>query len=122
MANSYRKSECQIRTWGRWDVLTVADEYVVKQITVSPDQMLSLQTHKHRNEVWVIIRGEAEVTYARDRLIRKANDVLTIPAGEFHRIRNIGTDDLVFVEVQTGDILDEQDIIRYTEDYHPIKK
>jgi len=120
MANSYKENESDVRAWGRWDVLSVADKYVVKQITVSPGKTLSLQTHEYRNEAWVIITGEAEVTYARDRLIRKANDVIIIPAGEFHRIKNIGQDDLVFVEVQTGDILDEQDIVRYSEDYLPI--
>lgn len=120
MSNNYKNFESDVRAWGRWDILSVADEYAIKKITVFSGKSLSLQTHEHRNEVWVIISGEAEITLAHDRLIRKTNDVIFIPVGEFHRIRNIGKDELIFIEVQTGDSLNELDIIHYNEDYCPI--
>lgn len=122
MSNSYKEFESDVRSWGRWDVLSIADEYTIKKITVSPGKSLSLQTHEHRNEVWIIITGEAEVTLGHNRIIHKANDVIMVPAGEFHRIRNIGEASLVFIEVQTGDLLSEMDIVHYDEQYHPISK
>lgn len=122
MANHYHQYESDVRQWGRWDILSLDDKYVVKRIEVTPDKAISLQTHTARNEVWVIISGEAEITYGRDRLIRRANDSIAIPAGEFHRIRNIGPEKLVFIEVQSGNELNEEDIIRYSEDYSPIIK
>lgn len=119
MTTMYQNNETAERDWGWWQVLTTTDNYVVKRFCVTPGQRISLQTHDHRSEHWVIVQGTAKVTLAHNYLIKNANDAIFIPKGEFHRIENIGNDDLIIIEVQAGDLLDETDIIRYNEDYTP---
>ena len=108
------------RPWGSFEILHEEDNLKVKRIIVKPGKRLSLQSHKQRSENWVIIRGEAVVTLDEDEIPRSANQAIYIPAGAKHRIANAGEDDVVFIEVQTGTYLGEDDIIRYEDDFNRV--
>ncbi|MCQ2380431.1 MAG: phosphomannose isomerase type II C-terminal cupin domain [Victivallaceae bacterium] len=117
MSVSYKASERDSRPWGEWEVLVASDGYVVKRITVLPGKRLSLQSHRYRAEVWTVVSGEAEAVVG-DRTERLSRGgTVRIAAGERHRMCNGGSVPMVFVEVQTGDILSEDDIVRYEDDY-----
>ena len=109
------------RPWGTYEVIRSKldnDNFLLKKIVVNPQQRLSLQSHKHRSEHWVVVKGNGEVTIGEDVLVCSLNTQLFIPRGAKHRIQNTSVETpLVFVEVQVGDILEESDIIRYQDDY-----
>ena len=113
----YAVGDCDTRPWGRWEVVATGDRYTVKRITVLPGQRLSLQYHHHRSEHWTMVEGEAEVEI--DGAVHRLGfgEHVHIPLGAKHRIRNGGAAPLVFVEVQVGELLDENDIVRVSDDY-----
>lgn len=113
----YAVGDTDMRPWGRWEVLAVGPHYAVKRIYVHAGGRLSLQYHHHRSEHWTIVEGIGEVWIGDENRTVKPGDHLYIPVTVAHRIRNAGHDPLVFVEVQTGPILDESDIIRISDDY-----
>ena len=115
--NEYETGASDERPWGKWTVLAAGDGYVVKEIEVKPGEILSLQSHDHRAEHWIITEGEAEVTLGDEVLVRRANETVFIPVGTRHRITNSGTSRMRFIEVQTGDVLSEDDIQRYEDRY-----
>lgn len=101
-----------------YEVVAEGDGYKVKRIEVNPGQRLSLQMHQRRSEHWVIVTGEAIVTVG-DREIRlRENDDALIPPRTKHRVANPGTGPLVFIEVQCGPYLGEDDITRFEDDYN----
>ena len=104
--------------WGKWVVLLETSSYKVKEISVNPNHRLSYQTHKHRQEVWTIVQGNAEVTIDGQIKQFKKNDVIEIGLQVPHRIANYGKEPLVFIEVQTGTYFGEADIIRIEDDYN----
>ena len=109
------------RPWGTYEVLDKGQNYKVKRIEVKPDQRLSLQSHEKRSEHWIIVSGEAIVTVAEKELHLQANEVVLIPAKTKHRVANPGKELLVFIEVQCGSYLGEDDIKRFEDDYHRAK-
>lgn len=115
--NEYQAGESDDRPWGRWTVLATGDGYAVKEIVVKPGEVLSLQSHEHRSEHWIVLAGTAEVTVGDDVLRRGTNETVFIPAGAKHRIANVGDNDMRFIEVQSGDVLAESDIQRYEDRY-----
>jgi len=115
--NDYEVGASSNRPWGRWAVLATGDGFVVKEISVNPGHVLSLQSHEHRAEHWVILKGQAEVTVSGKKSTRVANSSVFIPAMAKHRIANIGETMLIFIEVQTGAILSEEDIVRFDDRY-----
>ena len=117
MANAYKRGEKDSRPWGTWEVLDSGDNYCVKKICVKPQGKLSLQLHNHRCEHWIIVSGEAVVTLDEDKFVRKANESVYIPAGSKHRIQNDGAAPVEFIEIQTGENLDENDIVRLEDIY-----
>lgn len=117
MTIHYKIGDHDNRPWGTWAVLAVGAHYIIKQITVMPDKILSLQLHHHRNEHWIIIQGQARVTLGEKEFSAQQNDQLFIPAETKHRIANIGQEPLIFIEIQTGAILDETDIVRFADAY-----
>lgn len=117
MATTYKRGDKDTRPWGTWEVLDSADNYCVKKICVTPGSTLSLQLHHHRSEHWIIVSGEAVVTLGDEKLLKKANEAVYIPAETKHRIQNDTSSDVVFIEIQTGDNLDENDIIRFEDKY-----
>jgi len=113
----YQAGDADTRPWGRWQVLAIGQGFIIKQIEVEADQVLSLQSHAHRNEHWTIIKGQAEVTLGEQTYQLEADGRIFIPKGEKHRIRNTGAGRMSFIEIQTGPILSEQDIVRYDDEY-----
>ena len=105
------------RPWGSWHVIDVADGYKIKRIHVNPGARLSLQTHEHRSEHWVVIRGEATCEVDGVDHIVGAEESIDVPLGARHRLGNQGTEELVIVEVQLGAYTGEDDICRYEDDY-----
>ncbi len=105
------------RPWGSYTVLEERDRYKMKRIEVRPGKRLSLQKHFHRSEHWVIVGGESIVTKGENEYHLKVNESIYIPVGEFHRLENPGKVDLVLLEIQVGDYLEEDDIVRIEDDF-----
>jgi mannose-1-phosphate guanylyltransferase/mannose-6-phosphate isomerase len=106
------------RPWGSYQSVDAAPGFQVKRLTVKPGSRLSLQSHRHRAEHWVVVEGEAEIT-CDGRVFRLyPNQSTYIPCGAVHRLANPGDAVLHVVEVQSGDYLGEDDIQRYGDDFH----
>jgi mannose-6-phosphate isomerase-like protein (cupin superfamily) len=105
------------RPWGAYEGLDAGDGFLVKRITVTPGASLSLQRHRHRAEHWVVVRGVAEVTCENVIQTLTANQSFYIPIGDKHRLTNPGKDVLEIIEVQTGELLSEDDIERFDDVY-----
>ena len=112
MATSYKRGDKDTRPWGTWEVLEASDNYCVKKICVTPGNILSLQLHHHRSEHWITV-----VTLGENEIVKKANEAVYIPAETKHRIQNNTQEPMVFIEVQTGENLDENDIVRLEDKY-----
>ena len=117
MATRYKKGDSDTRPWGCWEVLDAASSYCVKKITVNAGGTLSLQLHNHRAEHWIMVEGEGIVTLGEEQMPKKADEVVYIPVQTKHRIENRSANKLVFIEVQTGQDLDEDDIVRFEDKY-----
>lgn len=105
------------RPWGSYDSVDVGDGFQVKRIKVKPGARLSLQSHRRRAEHWVVVRGTARVTRDNDVFELYANQSAYIPIGARHRLENPGAEMLELIEVQSGDYLGEDDIVRYEDVY-----
>ena len=105
------------RPWGTYATLKQEDGYQVKRITVAPGQRLSLQYHHKRAEHWVVTQGKAMVQIGEEEFITGPGEYRYIPLGEKHRLTNIGESDMVLIEVQVGDYLGEDDIVRLDDVY-----
>jgi mannose-6-phosphate isomerase len=106
------------RPWGMYEVLTEGEGYKVKRIEVKPGHRLSLQMHENRTEHWVIVAGEALATVGEREIRLQVNQEVMIPIKTKHRIMNAGESPLVFIEVQCGSYLGEDDITRFEDDYN----
>lgn len=105
------------RPWGWFESLAVGDRFQVKRIHVHPGASLSLQSHHHRSEHWIVVQGTARVTIDGEARLLTENQSVYIPLGAVHRMENPGKVPMVLVEVQTGSYLGEDDIIRYDDVY-----
>ena len=105
------------RPWGSYDSVDVGDGFQVKRIKVKPGAKLSLQSHARRAEHWVVVRGTARVTRDNEVFELQANQSTYIPIGVRHRLENPGARMLELIEVQSGDYLGEDDIVRYEDAY-----
>jgi len=106
------------RPWGWYETLALGPRFQVKQIMVPPGRQLSLQSHVHRSEHWVVVQGTANVTIDDTVTLVSENQSVYIPLGAVHRLENPGKVDLHLIEVQTGSYLGEDDIIRYEDLYN----
>jgi mannose-1-phosphate guanylyltransferase / mannose-6-phosphate isomerase len=106
--------------WGYFLSVERGDGYQVKRIVVKPGARLSLQTHKHRAEHWVVVSGTAAVTIGSETMKLDENQSVFIPRGEIHRLANPGERQLIVIEVQYGSYLGEDDIERLADDYRRI--
>ena len=113
-ADNHRKV---FRPWGYYDSIDADNGFQVKRILVNPGAKLSLQKHEHRAEHWVVVKGVAKVTCGEKTFSLKENQSTYIPKGEVHRLENQEGIDLEIIEIQTGDYLGEDDIIRLEDDY-----
>jgi mannose-1-phosphate guanylyltransferase / mannose-6-phosphate isomerase len=118
LAKNHRKVQ---RPWGWYDSLDLGNNHQVKRIMVKPGASISLQTHEHRAEHWVIIKGEAQITLgsgdALEVKIYQRYEHIFIPKQTKHRLQNVSKTDVELIEVQCGDYLGEDDIVRYEDVY-----
>lgn len=114
---AYVAGQHDTRPWGDWMVIDTGPGFVVKRITVRPGQILSLQRHRHREEHWLVVGGTAEVTQDASRFRLEVGGRAHIACGQAHRIANPGSTDMVFIEVQLGPVLSEDDIERLEDAY-----
>ncbi len=105
------------RPWGFYECLIAGDRFQVKRIVVAPGGKLSLQSHFHRAEHWVVVNGTARVTRDAETLIVRENESAYLPLGCAHRLENPGLIPLVLIEVQSGSYLGEDDIVRIEDTY-----
>ena len=119
-ANEVRQATISLkdhRPWGWFERIAIGERFQVKRIQVNPGASLSLQSHKHRSEHWIVVSGRARVTIDDKIQIISENESVFVPLLAVHRISNPGTDPVVLIEVQSGDYLGEDDIIRYEDVY-----
>ena len=113
-AESFSKDH---RPWGWFESLAVGERFQVKRIVVKPGGSLSLQSHVHRAEHWIVVEGTAQVTIGSDQRMLTENQSVYVPLGAVHRLENPGKVPVVLIEVQTGSYLGEDDITRYEDIY-----
>jgi mannose-1-phosphate guanylyltransferase len=114
---SYRLHRTVTRPWGTYTVLETGPRFKIKRIAVKPGASLSLQRHHHRSEHWVVVSGMAKVVNGDQELYVNTNESTYIAAGHKHRLENPGILELVMIEVQSGDYLGEDDIVRFSDQY-----
>ncbi|MGE0225443.1 MAG: mannose-1-phosphate guanylyltransferase/mannose-6-phosphate isomerase [Acetobacteraceae bacterium] len=105
------------RPWGFYESLIQGDRFQVKRLVVTPGRQLSLQSHFHRAEHWVVVNGTAKVTRDQETLIVRENESVYLPLGCVHRLENPGRIPLTLIEVQSGSYLGEDDIVRIEDTY-----
>ena len=105
------------RPWGYFEVLSDKKDHRVKRIVIHPGKRFSLQLHRHRSEHWFIIQGEGKATLSDSEKRLFPYQSVDIPVGTKHRLENTGSEDLVFIEIQTGEYFDEDDIERFHDDF-----
>jgi mannose-1-phosphate guanylyltransferase/mannose-6-phosphate isomerase len=106
-----------VRPWGYFDCVERGPRFQVKRLFVNPSGALSLQMHHHRAEHWIVVRGAAEVTLGTETFMLTENQSVDIPVGTIHRLYNPGVTPIELIEVQTGDYLGEDDIVRFEDVY-----
>lgn len=105
------------RPWGSFTVIDRGENYQVKRIEVLPGKRLSYQRHAQRDEHWIVVRGRALFTLDGAERIVSLGESVDIPVGAAHRVENPGDETLVFIEIQRGPYLGEDDIVRLSDDY-----
>jgi mannose-6-phosphate isomerase len=105
------------RPWGTFTVLDEGETFKVKRIEVLPGKRLSYQKHSQRAEHWFVVEGAAKVTLDDNEITVLAGEAINIEVGSAHRVENAGSDLLVFIEVQRGRYLGEDDIVRLQDDF-----
>jgi mannose-1-phosphate guanylyltransferase/mannose-6-phosphate isomerase len=113
----YKKKNVYYRPWGRYVNLFVGKGFLIKELFVKPNGILSLQKHHHRSEHWFVTQGTPKITLNKDRFSRKKNDHIFIPLEAIHRIENKETKPVKIIEAQVGSILKESDIVRFQDVY-----
>lgn len=115
--DAYRLHRTVTRPWGTYTVLEEGKRFKIKRIVVRPQASLSLQMHHHRSEHWIVVSGMAQVTNGEREFMLDTNESTFIKPGHTHRLVNPGVIDLVMIEVQSGEYLGEDDIVRFTDIY-----
>ena len=108
------------RPWGWFENIAVSDHFKVKKIYINPEAAISLQSHNHRSEHWIIVEGVAKVTIQEEVTFLKENQSIFVPKLSIHRVQNTGELPLIMIEVQMGKYLGEDDIVRYEDMYSRI--
>ncbi len=105
------------KPWGYYEVYVKEKNYLVKKLVLSEGKLLSLQSHNHRNEIWVVTQGKGKFTISEKEIIGEIGSTFKINKKEIHRIQNIGEGNLIVIETQIGDQISEEDIIRSEDEY-----
>ena len=108
------------KPWGSFEIINDGEKYTLKKIIVNPGDQLSLQSHKHRSEHWLIAQGIAEVVINEETFNIEENQHIFIPKGAKHRLTNNNDQTLIVIETWHGDNLDENDIQRYEDIYNRV--
>ena len=116
-ANDDNSPKFDRRPWGTFTVLDEAESFKVKRIEVLPGKRLSYQKHSQRAEHWFVVQGAAKVTLDDRDIVVAAGQAIDIAIGSAHRVENPGDELLVFIEVQRGSYLGEDDIVRLQDDF-----
>ena len=112
------KKKRQTRPWGSYEILTSGPCFQTKRLTVKAEKRLSLQWHRHRDETWVVARGTARVTVGEELHTLGRGESMFVARNIHHRIENISSvEPLEIIEIQTGDYLGEDDIVRVEDDF-----
>lgn len=118
----YMEYYIEERPWGWFKILLDTPEYKVKELLVKPGARLSYQLHHKRAEHWFFVKGEATVTINDSEKIVKAGESVDFPVETKHRVANNSSEDVIFIEVQTGTYFGEDDIVRFSDDYGRIEQ
>ena len=113
----YKKSNVFYRPWGSYVNLFNGKNFLVKELRINPKSSISLQKHAHRSEHWTIISGKPLITINKKKFFKKSDEIAFIPKGSLHRIENLYKKPVKIIEIQTGSILKETDIVRYQDIY-----
>ena len=113
----YKKTNVFYRPWGKYTNLYSGKGFLIKELVVNSKSSISLQKHKHRSEHWTITSGKPRITINKKKFFKNINETAFIPRGSIHRIENLFKAPVKIMEVQTGTILKETDIIRYKDIY-----
>ncbi len=114
---TYRSHPTVHRPWGYFTVLEEGDRFKTKRLGIRPGERISLQMHFHRSEHWIVVSGMAEVTCGEETVLVNSNESTYIKAGQKHRVANPGKVDLILIEVQSGDYLGDDDVVRFEDVY-----
>ncbi|WP_131782182.1 mannose-1-phosphate guanylyltransferase/mannose-6-phosphate isomerase [Legionella gresilensis] len=114
---AYKLHQTVHRPWGNYTILDEGKNFKIKRLEVNPGAKLSLQMHHHRSEHWIVVSGIAQVINGDKELLVRMNESTYIPAGSIHRLGNPGVLNLVIIEVQSGEYLGEDDIVRFEDNY-----
>lgn len=116
MKIAYKVGEKGDRPWGTWEVIAIGENYIVKEIYVKKGQSLSLQTHDYRDELWYAVKGKGTARVGETVTLLHAGETVFIPKKSLHRL-STEENDVTIIEIQTGEILDEDDIKRIDDRY-----
>jgi len=117
----FKNKNVYYRPWGRYVNLFEGKNFLVKELTINSKSSISLQKHHYRSEHWMVTQGKPKITLNKKKFFKKENDSIFIPVGTIHRIENLYKKPVKIMEVQTGSILKESDIIRYKDVYGRIR-
>jgi len=117
----FKRKNVYYRPWGRYVNLFEGKNFLVKELTVNSKSSISLQKHHHRSEHWLITQGKPEITIDKQKFFKNPEESVFIPTGAIHRIENHFKKPVKIIEIQTGPILKETDIVRYQDIYGRIK-
>ena len=120
-AKYFKKKNVFYKPWGKYINLFRGKDFLVKELTINSKSSISLQKHHHRSEHWMITHGKPKITINNKKFFKKENDSVFIPTGSIHRIENYYKKPVKIIEIQTGSILKESDIVRYQDIYGRIK-
>ena len=117
----FKKKNVHYRPWGKYINLFKGRNFLVKELTVNSKSSISLQKHHHRSEHWMVTQGKPKITINKKKFFKKPNESVFVPTGAIHRIENNFKKPVKIIEVQTGPILKETDIVRFQDIYGRIK-
>lgn len=113
----YKAGDADTRPWGSWLVMDAMPRSVVKKLSILPGHRISLQRHRHRSELWTVVDGTASVQCDRQHYTLRAGEQIFLPKGCLHRLSNETDAPVTVIEIQFGNILSEEDIERFNDDY-----
>ena len=110
-------SDVEKRPWGNFHIIARGNGYQIKEMNINPKNKQSLQKHNHRSEYWQVIEGHGRVSLEDSEINLKAGDNVYIPIKSLHRLENTGSHNLKIIEIQIGELISEDDIVRIEDDY-----